>query len=125
MGLGDEVVLPAYAAKHPTVLQLIGHACAEQGHGESRIDEACITALQTLEFLFTVQLVDIADAGHGKALPFAVIQLAQTPVEAFRAEEETTMQHHAALRAAETGLQVGLRLRVAQISRDSATVRQM
>ena len=35
------------------------------------------------------------------------------------------MQHHAALRAAETGLQVGLRLRVAQISRDSATVRQM
>ncbi|MNP22079.1 hypothetical protein D3C76_1147310 [compost metagenome] len=66
MALGDEVVLPAHAAEHAAVFQLIGHAGTEQGHGKRSVEEARIAALAPLEFFLAVQLVDKADTGHGK-----------------------------------------------------------
>ncbi|MND98730.1 hypothetical protein D3C80_910940 [compost metagenome] len=71
MALGNEVVLPTYPAEHPAVFQLIGHPGAHQGHGEHRVDKARIPALQALERLLAIQLVDVADGAHGKAFALA------------------------------------------------------
>src|SRR5690606_41146529 len=101
MGLGDEVVLASHAAEHAAVLQLIGHTGAQQGHGEHRVDEARIATLQALERLLAVQLVDVADTGHGKALPFGLVQLPQTAIETPWPEKESAMHHAPALRRPE------------------------
>ncbi len=112
MALGDEVVLPADAAEHPPVFQLIGHARAQQRHGEHGVDESRIQALQALEFFLPVQLVDVADAGHVEFEAFALRQLAQALVETARAEEEAAVHRDAvSLRRLVEGAGVGLLLR--------------
>lgn len=93
--LRDEVVLPADSAEYSPILQLIRHTRTEQGHGEHGVDEPRIQALQALEFFLPVELVDVADAGHVEFEALALRQLAQTFIEAARAEEETSVHRDA------------------------------
>ncbi|MNO95010.1 hypothetical protein D3C76_866430 [compost metagenome] len=95
MPLHHEVVLPAYAAEHTSVFELIRHRGTEQGHGERGVDEPRIETLQALEFFLAVELVDVADAGHVEFEPLVLWQFAQAFVVAARTEEETAVHRDA------------------------------
>src|SRR5476649_2729495 len=95
MALGNKVVLPADAAEHAAIFQLIGHTCAEQGHHDCAVDKPRVQALQALELFLAIQLVDVADASHVEFETLGVSHFMQALVKTARPEEETAMDRHA------------------------------
>src|SRR5690606_5882954 len=78
--------------KYLATFQLIRNACTHQGGGKNRVDETCITPLQTFQSFIAIQLIDEADAGHVDANTLFLAHVFQATIERLRTEKKATVQ---------------------------------
>src|SRR5207247_11384896 len=86
---GDEVVLSTDATHHSAVLQRIRCHGARERDDETRVDEARVNTLQSLEVFAAIELIHIVDARHANLIALGRGHSAHRFVEAQGPEKKT------------------------------------
>ncbi len=85
---GHEVVLTADPADHAIVIEAVADRGTVQGHHHAGVDEAGVFAMQAIDFLVPVELVDTLHAFHIDQPAVLVVQKLQPVVKFLAAEEK-------------------------------------